>query len=371
MRLAYHPDEATIDTGTVVDERVVNVMDGTWRRAPAVSGTVIHLARAVGLVLALTLPAQVARADHPAAPPDSSSGSAPTDSADVPASEASDGFFPAVPTTQPGTSPTHPNARRPVIRMVRLAHRDHDVVRSGPGDRFAIAGVFPKGKTFEVIARNGDWYGVRLSDSETGWVHASLCKEFDDFSGLEYRPNPRRALATALLIPLAVAPVAAKEHPPVQARAGLDLAGAAALSWAADAFLVYVENDEDVDTAGAAARWGYLYYSPTLDKARGYSVEGGRIRAAENLEMKLEAPPLDAGWIDSGAAIAAADDAVGAAYRKRPRGRLATMLLMRGAFSEGDPDRTTWTLVYHADGQPPLFVVVDAADGKVRRTWRG
>lgn len=176
----------------------------------------------------------------------------------------------------------------------------------------------------------------------------------------------------AVVLPaLAAPPAFAKERAAVQARSGLDLAGAAALSWAADAFLVYVENDEDVDAEGGAVRWGYLFYSPTLDKARGYSVRDGRILTAENLEMKLEAPPLDAGWIDSGAAIAAADRAVGAAYRKQTRGRLATMLLMRGAFSEGDPDRTTWTLIYHADGQAPLFVVVDATDGKVRRTWRG
>ena len=46
-------------------------------------------------------------------------------------------------------------------------------------------------------------------------------------------------------------------------------------------------------------------------------------------------------------------------------------LLMRGAFSEGDPDETTWTLVYRARGVPSLFVVVSAADGKVQRTWRG
>lgn len=49
----------------------------------------------------------------------------------------------------------------------------------------------------------------------------------------------------------------------------------------------------------------------------------------------------------------------------------ATMLLMRGAFSEGDPDTTSWTLVYSAPGAPSLFVVVDAAAGKVQRTWRG
>jgi hypothetical protein len=47
------------------------------------------------------------------------------------------------------------------------------------------------------------------------------------------------------------------------------------------------------------------------------------------------------------------------------------MLLLRGAFDDADPDATTWTLVFTAPNAPSLFVMVDAADGKVRRTWRG
>jgi len=76
-------------------------------------------------------------------------------------------------------------------RSVRLNRQDRNVVRTGPGDGFAIKGVFEKGRTFTVIAKSGDWYNIRLSDTETGWIHASLCEEFDDFSDLEFRPNPR------------------------------------------------------------------------------------------------------------------------------------------------------------------------------------
>ena len=47
------------------------------------------------------------------------------------------------------------------------------------------------------------------------------------------------------------------------------------------------------------------------------------------------------------------------------------MLLSRGAFRDDDPDETTWTLIYTSPDAPSLFVVVDAAGGKVRRTWRG
>jgi hypothetical protein len=169
----------------------------------------------------------------------------------------------------------------------------------------------------------------------------------------------------------AAAPAAAKAPPPIAARAGLELARAAAAAWAADAELVYVENDEDVDAAGAAARWGYLFVSPETGRARAWSVREGRIAAAENVEMVFEAPPLPDGWIDSAEALAAADHEAGRAFRKGAQGRLSTMLLMRGAFDEKDPDRATWTLVYTAPGAPSLWVVVDAAEGKVRRTWRG
>ena len=179
------------------------------------------------------------------------------------------------------------------------------------------------------------------------------------------------ALTLVALLALAAVPATARDQTPIQARAGLELASDAARSWSVDAVLIYVENDEDVDASGGAVRWGYLFYSAALDQARGYSVRDGKIVTAENLDMKLEAPPVDGAWIDSGAAIVAADDAVSTAYKKTTRGTLASMLLMRGAFSEGDPDQTTWTLVYHSAGQAPLFVVVDALGGKVRRTWRG
>jgi len=75
--------------------------------------------------------------------------------------------------------------------MVRLVGGDNNVVRLGPGDSYSILGVFGEGSAFRVLAKNDDWYNVRLSDTETGWVHASLCDEFDDLSQLEMRPNPR------------------------------------------------------------------------------------------------------------------------------------------------------------------------------------
>jgi outer membrane beta-barrel protein len=86
------------------------------------------------------------------------------------------------------------------VRKVRLIGGDRNVVRSGPGDSFAIAGVYPGKSEFKVIAKSGDWYNIRLSDTETGWIHSSLCKEFDDLSDLEFRPNPRMYSRTGSFI---------------------------------------------------------------------------------------------------------------------------------------------------------------------------
>jgi outer membrane beta-barrel protein len=84
-------------------------------------------------------------------------------------------------------------AARPAVstRRVRLEGASENVVRTGPGDAYAIAGVFREGESFRVVAKSGDWYNVQLSATETGWIHASLCKEFDDLSDLEFRPNPK------------------------------------------------------------------------------------------------------------------------------------------------------------------------------------
>ena len=76
-------------------------------------------------------------------------------------------------------------------RSVRLRGGDDNVLRTGPGDVFAMAGVYPDGTEFRVIAKKDDWYNVQVSATATAWVHASLCEEFDDMSDLEFRPNPR------------------------------------------------------------------------------------------------------------------------------------------------------------------------------------
>ena len=85
-------------------------------------------------------------------------------------------------------------------KQVKLIGQGNNVVRTGPGNEFAIAGVYPEGMTFHVIAKSGEWYNIRLSESETGWVHSSLCRELDDLSGLEFRPNPKLYTRTGSIV---------------------------------------------------------------------------------------------------------------------------------------------------------------------------
>jgi outer membrane beta-barrel protein len=88
-------------------------------------------------------------------------------------------------------TPRGPGTPLVSTRKVRLFTGPDNVARSGPGETFAIAGIYPEGQTFTVLAKSGDWYNVRLSPSETGWFHAALCEEFEDLSDLEFRPNPK------------------------------------------------------------------------------------------------------------------------------------------------------------------------------------
>ncbi len=76
-------------------------------------------------------------------------------------------------------------------RSVKLRDDTTNIVRTGPGNGYAMIGVFAGGSRFPVIAKRDDWYNVRLSATDTGWIHASLCEEYGDMSGLEFRPNPR------------------------------------------------------------------------------------------------------------------------------------------------------------------------------------
>lgn len=178
-------------------------------------------------------------------------------------------------------------------------------------------------------------------------------------------------LAAVVVASIEAGPSLAEDDVFHSARDGVALAFDAAKAWAPDAELVYVENDEDVDATGAAPRWGYLFSSTALGESRAYSIQGGEIETAETLTMDFEAPAVAADWIDSRQALAAAEEKAGAKYRTEQKGRLETMLLMRGVFHDEKPDATTWTVVYASAGAPSLFIVVDAASGKVARMWRG
>ena len=181
------------------------------------------------------------------------------------------------------------------------------------------------------------------------------------------RHLPTLTLLTALVL---ASTSRAADRTPFAASGGVGMARAASSAWAQDAVLVYLENDEDLDAEGAAPRWSYLFYSPSLDSLRVYSVEAGGVSVVDSPALEFRSPPLAAHWIDSGAAVAAAQLAEAGEFCRAEGGRLSTMLLMRRAVRR-EGDATSWTLVYTAPHARPLYVVVDAAAGKVRRTWRG
>ena len=145
------------------------------------------------LAAALALPLGATLAAGQVAPP-------VPDSTAAPALETPERAEPAPAVTDSATAPAAVNARSATIRKVRLKHHAQNVIRTGPGNTFAIAGVYPEGSVFEVIAKSDDWYNVRLSATQTGWVHRSLCQEFDDLSDLQFRPNPRLFTRTGTYI---------------------------------------------------------------------------------------------------------------------------------------------------------------------------
>ena len=182
--------------------------------------------------------------------------------------------------------------------------------------------------------------------------------------------SPLMTVALALLACGWAGTSIADELPRTQARDALPLVQEAAHAWAHDAHLAYLENDEALTESGAAARWGYLFFAPSRDAARAYSVEDGKIIQAFDLTVRFDAPPISNRWIDSQAALAAAHQEMGR-EREQYGSVPSTMLLMRGAFDEKEPDRTCWLVCFRAQALPSLYIVVDASTGSIVRNWRG
>jgi hypothetical protein len=138
----------------------------------------------------------------------------------------------------------------------------------------------------------------------------------------------------------------------------------AADAWADDARLVWVENDAPVDAQGRAAAWGFLFFSPEHGGMRSYSVREGVLDVADDHAVTAPAPVLDA-WVDS-------SDIVRRAWQRADEEceagcALETLLVVRGVFAR----ETTWVAVFQPTSGPRLFVVIDAASGKLIRDWRG
>ncbi len=149
-------------------------MDRQTLFAPRHRGPLVPL-----LLLTAFLVAPPARAEEPAAAADSL---APVPVATEP---------PAAVESAPEPAPrVVANASLTTMRMARLSGRPRTVLRTGPSESDAIATVLPPGTELPVLGRTGDWLNVRLTPTESGWVHVSLCSEFDE-SNQPMRPNPK------------------------------------------------------------------------------------------------------------------------------------------------------------------------------------
>jgi hypothetical protein len=179
--------------------------------------------------------------------------------------------------------------------------------------------------------------------------------------------------AFSLLICALLAPgqVSAQEARLAGARQGLDQAFDAARTWAEDAYLIYLENDEPVGTSGDASRWGYLFHSPARGISRGYSLQDGSIRVASDLGFEFPSPPLPGQWVDSSDAFQEAHKECGREYCEKTGGVVASMFLVGGLLHPKNPEAATWAILYESKAEPGLWVVVDAESGKVVRRWRG
>ncbi len=152
--------------------------------------------------------------------------------------------------------------------------------------------------------------------------------------------------------------------PKVTARSGLGLAEQAADAWADDARLVWVENDAPVDDTGRAGAWGYLFWSPAKGSMRSWSVRDGKLDVAEDHSVTAPARGLDS-WVDSDAIVAGARSRALDAYESGCT--LDSLLLVHGVFDKG----AAWVAVFSTPDGPSIYVVCDAASGRILRDWRG
>ena len=138
----------------------------------------------LGVSAAVTTPARAQLPEPGLVPPDSSDDATDADTTETNPSN------PPFPLPDPrATAPAPDLNARPTTQLHVRLKGDHNVVRTGPGNNYGIVGVYPDGTKFPVISKSGRWYDVQVSASQTGWIHASLCKEFQDMSDLEFRPN--------------------------------------------------------------------------------------------------------------------------------------------------------------------------------------
>lgn len=161
--------------------------------------------------------------------------------------------------------------------------------------------------------------------------------------------------------------------PPAATTAGFNQTAAdqEAQAWANDAQLKVVDaiTADGLDASGNTTGWFFLYFSPSLDRARLVFMVNGAVDSAGDVNTGLEnnlrtLTPLPENWIDTSVATPTAE-ANSNDFRAQHADALVTGRLARGQL-DAEPERAVWKFTYRSEqADDSLMVFIDAETGAV------
>ncbi len=138
----------------------------------------------------------------------------------------------------------------------------------------------------------------------------------------------------------------------------------AATVWSGDALLLQIRPiSTDLDTAGNASTWMFIYYSSSLNEYMAFFAGGGRFLQMEPAPWHPPSPiPLPPAWINSDSALTLAAENGGKAFCAQHADTDVQAILARGYYPF-DLAQAAWKVTFHA-GSDTLVLCFDAESGK-------
>jgi len=155
-------------------------------------------------------------------------------------------------------------------------------------------------------------------------------------------------------------PLMLKANSSITARYLLNFADSLALTIASDAKLLLV-NSTDVDTAGKAVSWNYLYSSIANRKEYYFHTENTSVIYDSSRDMRFGIAPVDSNWIDSDSALKLAELNGGVNFRTLYPESKITALLYKIVYP---PFYTYWEIQF-IDTDSSITIRIDALTGEV------